>query len=88
MTAGTAGSLSERGERLLANPHLAPYIEAHFERVDDLWDAATNRDGYIPMSIAENKLVWDLLEPKFAESRILHRGATSYDEMIGSLAFR
>jgi aspartate/methionine/tyrosine aminotransferase len=67
---------------------MSPYIQAHFERSDDTWDAATNPDGYIGMCIAENKLVWDLLEPKLTAARQVPRTALEYDTMIGSDRFR
>lgn len=63
------------------------YLVAHFERVDDLWSPA-NPDGYIPMAIAENKLVWDLLEPRFADCRDVLHTSVGYDNFRGSEHFR
>ncbi len=63
------------------------YLVAHFERVDDLWSPA-NPDGYIPMAIAENKLVWDLLEPRLTAPRAVPQSALEYDDMIGSRRLR
>lgn len=85
---GPAGELSKRGTKLATMSRLEEYITAHFERVDDLWDAQTNPNGYIPMAIAENKLVWDLLEPRLDECRDIEHGALGYDDMRGSSEFR
>ena len=65
------------------------YLHAHFDRLDDHYDAETNPDGYIGVCVAENKLVWDLLRPKFTATRpSLPHDAICYDEMIGSRSFR
>ncbi len=67
---------------------MAEYIRRHFELSDDAWDATTNPDGYIALCVAENKLVWDLLEPRMAECRDLEHYSVGYDTMIGSRYFR
>lgn len=63
---------------------MAEYIHAHFEHQDDSWDPGTNPDGYIGMCVAENRLVWDLIEPKLTAPRSVPQSATEYDIMIGS----
>jgi aspartate/methionine/tyrosine aminotransferase len=80
--------LSKRGERLVATPPFAEYLNEHFERAVDRWDPVSNPNGYVSMCIAENKLTWDLLEPKMAECREVTQRAVGYDAMIGSLPFR
>ena len=80
--------LSGRGERLVAERPVPGYVDEHFGRVEDRWDAATNPDGYVPMCMAENKLVWDLLEPKMAASRRVPQRVTEYDAMVGTESFR
>ncbi len=80
--------LSRRGDRLVGNPPMPAYIETHFDLVDDGWDPETNLDGYVSMCIAENKLVWDLLEPKMAASRNIPARVTGYDAMVGAWSFR
>jgi aspartate/methionine/tyrosine aminotransferase len=52
------------------------YIAEHFTRVDD--------DGYTGLAIAENKLVWDLLEPRLNSIRAVPSSAIGYDDMAGS----
>ncbi|NND03360.1 MAG: aminotransferase class I/II-fold pyridoxal phosphate-dependent enzyme [Acidimicrobiia bacterium] len=83
-----AQHLSKRALKALANPPAVEYIRAHHENMADAYDAATNPDGYIGLCIAENKLVWDLLEPKLAECRDLEHYSLGYDAMIGSIHFR
>ncbi len=80
--------LSKRGRMLLASPPLPEYVHEHFARAGEPWDPASNPGGYISMCIAENKLTWDLLEPKMAECRNITQRAVGYDTMIGSFPFR
>jgi len=80
--------LSLRARRLLADPPNAEYLREHFLRSAASYDAATNPDGYIALCIAENLLVWDLLQPKMAACRNVPHRALCYDSMIGSTEFR
>ncbi len=81
-------TLSSRGEKLVAAPPLPEYIYAHLDRKDDHWHPETNPDGLISLCVAENKLVWDLLEPRFAECRDLQPYSLGYDKMVGAMPFR
>ncbi|MCP4896102.1 MAG: aminotransferase class I/II-fold pyridoxal phosphate-dependent enzyme [bacterium] len=76
--------LSARGEKLLTSPPLPEYLQEHFAR--SAKPASTQE--YIPMCIAENRLVWDLLQPKMADCRDVPHQALCYDAMIGSQRFR
>ncbi len=80
--------VSARGARLLASPPMPEYIDEHFARADEPWDPESNPDGYVSMCIAENKLVFDLLEPRMEACRMIGPDALGYDAMIGSLSFR
>ncbi len=82
------GALARRGDALLERSPLPEYLHAHFARVEDAYCADSNPGGYIPLCIAENRLVWDLLEPKLRGPRDLPHGAICYDSMVGSLDFR
>ncbi len=44
--------------------------------------------GYTPLCVAENRLVWDLLEPRMTAARAVPHEALCYDHMIGSQGFR
>jgi 1-aminocyclopropane-1-carboxylate synthase len=81
-------TLSRRGRRLVEHPPEAEYLLEHFRRAADAYDPVVRPDGYIPLCIAENKLVADLLLPKMAACRDVPAGALGYDAMTGSLAFR
>ncbi len=83
-----ADRLSGRARRLLADPPAAEYLREHELRSAAPYDARSKPDGYIPLCVAENGLVWDLLEPKMAASRDVPRRVLAYDSMIGSLEFR
>jgi aspartate/methionine/tyrosine aminotransferase len=80
--------LSERAKRLLASPPAPEYLREHFARAGEPFEAATRPDGYIPLCIAENRLVWDLLAPKMAACRDVPPRALGYDIMSGALEFR
>ncbi len=86
---GAGAGLSARAGSLLDNTPMPLYLDEHFARVGDAFDAATNPDGYIGLAVAENKLVWDLVRPKLTEPRSnLPHQAICYDEMSGSEVFR
>jgi aspartate/methionine/tyrosine aminotransferase len=53
----------------------------------DPW-SPDNPDGYIDVGTAENRLVFDLLEPKLTGPRRLTAEDTQYQELAGSPSFR
>jgi aspartate/methionine/tyrosine aminotransferase len=73
-------ALSDRGERLLADQAVPEYLQEHFRRSAD--------PGYIPLCVAENRLMWDLIEAKATAARAVPSGAFAYDAMIGGRDFR
>ena len=80
--------LSDRGRGLLASPPMPEYLREHFHRSVWPYDAVTRADGYIPMCVAENGLVWDLLQPKMAACRDIPARVLRYDSMVGAMEFR
>jgi aspartate/methionine/tyrosine aminotransferase len=80
--------LSHRGEELLTSPPTPEYLVEHFLRVSNPWDPTSNPNGYLGVCIAENRLVWDLLEPKVSDCREVPPSAFGYDDFVGSQAFR
>lgn len=80
--------LSVRGAALVDRPAMPPYLVEHFARLGAPYDAAQRPDGYIPMCIAENRLMWDLLEPRVNRIRAVPPEALGYADMIGPLPFR
>jgi aspartate/methionine/tyrosine aminotransferase len=81
--------LSVRGRNLVDNAPMSGYITAHFDRIEDRYSAESNPDGYIGVCVAENRLVWDLLQPRLTAPRPnIPHGAICYDAMIGSARFR
>ncbi len=79
--------LSRRGRRLLANPPLPEYLHEHFARQNSTYDPA-NPGGYIPLSVAENLLLGDLLIDRMAAVTGVPARVLGYDSMVGSEAFR
>ncbi len=80
LSSTVTSTLSRRGERLLADQAVPEYLAEHFRRADD--------PGYIPLCVAENALVWDLLKPKVEAPREVPARAFAYDAMIGARDFR
>jgi glycosyltransferase involved in cell wall biosynthesis len=80
--------LSRRGQELLSRPPSAEYLREHFVRSVQASDPDTGPDGYIALCIAENRLVWDVLQPKMKASRDVPARALGYDAMIGAWPFR
>ncbi|MBT8491821.1 MAG: aminotransferase class I/II-fold pyridoxal phosphate-dependent enzyme, partial [Deltaproteobacteria bacterium] len=80
--------LSRRGLAPLQGAGMPPYLVEHFQRMDSPYHPRDRPDGYIPMCIAENGLMWDLLEPKARAPRKVPASAFGYDHMIGSLELR
>ncbi|MBE7483990.1 MAG: aminotransferase class I/II-fold pyridoxal phosphate-dependent enzyme [Polyangiaceae bacterium] len=81
-------TLSQRGRRLVESPPAAEYLQAHFARSAAPFDPELRPDGYVPLCVAENKLVTDLLAPKLGAARDVPARVLGYDAMIGSLDFR
>jgi aspartate/methionine/tyrosine aminotransferase len=63
-------------------------LHEHFARSAQAFDAKTRPDGYIPLCIAENKLISDFVLHKLSECHELPKDALGYDAMTGSLAVR
>ena len=80
--------LSQRGRQLVDSPPLAGYIAEHFERVDISWDADLRPDGYIALSIAENKRMNDLLVRCLDRYRDVPSDVLGYGDAVGNLEFR
>lgn len=80
--------LSARGEELCRQPPFPEYLREHFLRSERPYNARSAPDGYIPLCIAENRQVSDLLLAKMAACRDTPPEALGYDAMIGSWSFR
>ena len=81
-------TLSHRAARLTGDSSMPEYLVEHFARVGASWHAIANPDGYLGLCVAENRLVWDLLEEKVTAPRNVPASALGYDAMIGSERFR
>jgi aspartate/methionine/tyrosine aminotransferase len=79
-------SLSDRGRSLITDSPMAPYITAHFERSIDADPDDPNR--YIGLCVAENLLMWDLLDTQINVDRQVQAPSVAYGDMIGSQALR
>lgn len=79
-TANDPRGLSQRGKRLVDTPPASGYLREHFAR--------SASESYIPLCVAENKLVGGLIAPALGRAREVPESVLGYDRMIGSLAFR
>jgi len=78
--------LSARARALQRRSPLPGYLREHFARGAAGVDAAGR--GYVPLCVAENRLVFDLLQPKLDAPRRVPARALAYDAMIGAMGFR
>lgn len=78
--------LSARAQALLQRSPLPGYLLEHFARSAAGVDAAGR--SYVPLCVAENRLVFDLLQPKLDAPRHVPARALAYDAMIGARRFR
>ena len=81
--------LSQRGRRLQATPPFPEYLQEHYPRMDSVYDAETNPEGYIPMGVAENLLLGDVLLERMAAVRDVPRRVLGYGRSLsGSPPFK
>ena len=80
--------LSSRGERCTA-PAL-PYWSAFARALADPYNSSSNRNGAIPLCVAENKLSEPslLLSKRLAAVRVLEPNVLGYDDMRGRTSLR
>lgn len=78
--------LSARAWALQQRAPLPVYLREHFARSAAGVDAAGL--PYVPLCVAENRLVFDLLRPKLEAPRGVPESALGYDAMTGALRFR
>ncbi len=82
-------TFSRRAAVLVESPPLAEYMLEHFGRAAGIWDAEARPNGYVPLCIAENKLLVNELAALFSlYARDVPCSVLGYDAMIGSLSFR
>ena len=88
-SSSAAHGLSRRARRLQASPPLPEYLTEHMARstLPDHFGGAV-AGGYIPMCIAENKLVGELVIERLRQVREVPARVLDYDAMIGSPVFR
>jgi len=81
--------ISRRAHALVDTPALAGYLREHFARLVEPWDAELRPHGYIPLCVAENKLLADELVTLLAGyAARVPATVLGYDMMIGSQPFR
>jgi aspartate/methionine/tyrosine aminotransferase len=73
-------SLSTRGQALVDRPPTPEYLREHFAR--------SNAPDYVPLCVAENKLVIDLLLEKVGEHANPPASVLGYGDMHGAKEFR
>ena len=82
-----APGISDRARRILEHNPAPAYIVERMRRAPRAW-TPEQPAGYIDLSTAENKLMWDLIGSRLAEIRDVPHRVLHYDEGIGNLEFR
>ncbi|MEN8040001.1 MAG: aminotransferase class I/II-fold pyridoxal phosphate-dependent enzyme [Actinomycetota bacterium] len=78
--------LSLRGHQLLADSPIPEYIREHLVRSGDA--APDDPDRYVCLSIAQNLLMWDVLDEHLNDIREVQPASIAYDDQLGSLVLR
>jgi aspartate/methionine/tyrosine aminotransferase len=78
---GLISLISERGKKLFEKP--SAIFEFHKKCLLNAYHPVNNPDGIINLGTAENRLVWDLLEPKLNEMNRSHEGDCHYGPTYG-----
>ena len=82
----TTPDLSKRGAALIAQSPVPAYIAEHMERSSDT--DPDDPDRYIGLCVAQNLLMWDVLEPMLNRNRNVQSASVAYDNPTGSSALR
>ena len=82
----SGSQISTRGAQLIAQPPVDEYILEDIARQGD--SDPDDPERFIGLAIAENKLMWDLLEPRFNAPRTVEHWCIGYDDLAGSQEFR
>jgi aspartate/methionine/tyrosine aminotransferase len=82
----TTPDLSKRAAALIAESPVPAYIAEHMERSADT--DPDDPDRYIGLCVAENLLMWDVLEPMLNRSRNVQSASVAYDNPTGSSVLR
>lgn len=80
MAAQRAARLAEAGTPAIA--------AAHFQAEARPYHPVRDPDGYLNLGTAENRLLWDLLEPKLTAPRKMTAADTRYAPLHGTAEFR
>ncbi|MEL7369560.1 MAG: aminotransferase class I/II-fold pyridoxal phosphate-dependent enzyme, partial [Myxococcota bacterium] len=79
--------LSTRARALNESSPYAPYLRAHFERVEQA-HSSERPNGYVGLCVAENRLLWPDLSARVARTSPPPPTALGYDAMVGAMSFR
>lgn len=80
--------LSARARKVLESPPMPEYSHVHMQRAPDPFHPEHNPDGYIPLCIAENKLIAPMVAERLAAVPDLPVEFMGYQPMTGSRVFR
>jgi 1-aminocyclopropane-1-carboxylate synthase len=78
--------LSNRAQSLVDASPLPTYIAEHLKRSTDF--VPDDPDRYIGLAIAQNLLMWDVLEPQINRNRNVTPASVAYGDTAGSLELR
>lgn len=78
--------LARRGATLIDDSQIPQYVVENKQRLADA--DPNDPDRYIGLSVAQNLLMWDVLDAKLNEIRAVQPASVAYDDMTGSVRFR
>jgi aspartate/methionine/tyrosine aminotransferase len=76
--------ISDRARRIVGDSKVAPYVVEHIARMAH----PAPDDRYLSLAVAENHLMWDLIDEHANARRGVGPGAFSYADMRGAPPFR
>lgn len=81
-------TLSARGAALARTPPFPPYLDEHFARTGNAYDARHRPGGYIGLAVAENKQLSESLIERLGTIGGVPAQVLGYGDMTGALSFR
>ncbi|MBT8211696.1 MAG: aminotransferase class I/II-fold pyridoxal phosphate-dependent enzyme [Acidimicrobiia bacterium] len=80
--------LSQRGRKLIESPPMSEYAQVHRVRALNPFHPEHNPDGYIPLCVAENKLIAPMVAERIAAVPDMPLNLMGYQPMTGSVELR
>jgi len=80
--------ISKRAAFILDEGVVHEYLTEHFSRFGEPYHKTERPNGYIPFCVAENKQIFDLVEPKLSQRPGMNITHLGYNDFRGTAEFR